>query len=403
MNALRIAFDSIWSHRTRSALTALGVVIGVFAVVTLVSLGTGVRDYVQGQFKAVGADVFTVAPASPGSSSRQGAQAFGHGTGPFGAGGVPSTLTVADSDAITALHAQAIRRVAPLSQLPLAVSTGPGASPAAVAVYGTTAAYFPMQQLAFAHGGFAQSGVVLGSSAARTLFGAKGDPVGREVRVGAASLSVHGVLRPGRGMLSGQANQGVYLPVRTGLHLAGLDTVSQILVEASGTAKVDRAATLVQHLLRRRHAQQDFEVTKYSQLLSTINSTLAVITSFLGGLAAISLLVGGIGIMNIMLVTVTERFREIGVRKALGARDGDILTQFLTESVLLAVLGGAVGLALSALASRIIGRIAGLPTGLTPGAVLLALAFSLAVGAVFGVLPALRAAHLTPADALRSE
>lgn len=403
MNALGAAFDAIWSHRTRSVLTALGVVIGVFAVVTLVSLGTAVRDFVSSQFKSVGASVFTVSPASPGTASNSSARAFGRGGGsPFVTGGIPSTLTLGDSQAIAALGDPAIRRVAPLSQLPLPVSVGSGGS-APVQVIATNASYFPMQQLRFARGRFSSHGVVLGSSAARDLFGKTSDLLGRSVRVATQSFPVTGVLQPGSGMLSLQANQAVFVPVAQGLALAGLDKVSQIMVEARGNDQVDKAAAAVNRVLDRRHALRDFQVTKNSQLLSSINRTLVVITAFLSGLAAISLLVGGIGIMNIMLVTVTERFKEIGIRKALGARDGDILAQFLTEAVLLAVLGGAVGLGMSAVAGRIIGRMAGLPSGLTLGAVGLALGFSVAVGALFGVLPALRAARLMPAEALRSE
>ncbi len=403
MNAFRIAFDSIWSHRTRSALTALGIVIGVFAVVTLVSLGTAVRDFVSGQFRSVGASIFTISPASPGNGSPgEGHPFHGGGPSPFGAGGVPSTLTVGDSAAIAAVKSPSIRRVAPVSQLPLPVSTGSGEL-AAVAVIGTTASYFPMQQLSFVRGGFTGRGVALGASAAKTLFGDTRNPIGREVQVGSARLRVTGVLRKGEGMLSLQANQSVFMPVSQGLSLAGLDKVSQIMVEASGNSQVDAAAAAKTRVLDHRHALRDFQVMKNSQLLTSINRTLAVITAFLSGLAAISLIVGGIGIMNIMLVTVTERFREIGIRKALGARDGDILWQFLAEAMVLSLLGGLVGVVLSAFAGRIISHLAGLPSGLTPGAVLLAIAFSLAVGAVFGVLPALRASRLMPAEALRSE
>ncbi len=402
MNAFAIALDAIWSHRTRSALTALGVVIGVFAVVTLVSLGTAVRDYVSHQFRQVGASVFTVSPATPGTGARGGPREFARGGGPpFATGGLPSTLTVADSQAIAAVRGAGIRRVAPVSQLPLPVAAGRGA-PAAVTVIATTGSYFPLEQLNFTHGHFSVHGAVLGSGAARSLFG-RAAALGQKVRVGGGEFPVTGVLRRGKGMLSLQANQAVFIPVRQGLALAGLDKVSQILVEARGTGQVDKAAAAVLRVLDRRHALRDFQVTKNSQLLSSINRTLAVITAFLGGIAAISLLVGGIGIMNIMLVTVTERFREIGIRKALGARDGDILWQFLVESVLLAVLGGAVGVALSAIVGRIIARMAGLPSGLTPGAVAVALGFSIAVGALFGALPALRASRLMPAEALRSE
>jgi putative ABC transport system permease protein len=179
--------------------------------------------------------------------------------------------------------------------------------------------------------------------------------------------------------------------------------VSQIVLSARTNGDVNAAAAAARAVMDKRHPSHNFALTEATQILSTVQSTLSTITAFLSGLAAISLVVGGIGIMNIMLVTVTERFREIGIRKALGARDGDILVQFLAESVLLAVLGGAVGTAFAAIAAAVITRLIGIPAGLTANAVGLALGFSIAVGAVFGVLPAIRASRLMPAEALRSE
>ncbi len=399
MNAFAIALDSIWRHRLRSALTALGVVIGVFAVVTLTSLGTAVKSYVTGQFSSIGATVITVTPANP--------AATGHAHHLFGGGGAafgepPSTLTVADATAIASAHSSAIRRVAPLADLPIPVSLN-GQGSAGNPVNGVTAAYFGIEQLKFAHGGFTGGGVVLGSEAARNLFPHVKNPVGRTVYLGGTPFRVTGVLAPAGGFAAEATNPTVFAPVRAGLKVAGLSTVSELVVQASSDAAVNQAATVVNRVLTRRHPARNFAVTKDTTLLSTIQKTLSTITAFLSGLAAISLVVGGIGIMNIMLVTVTERFREIGIRKAMGARDSDILWQFLAESVLLAVLGGAVGLVLSAVASGLVGRLAGFPAGLTVSAVVVALAFSVAVGVAFGVLPALRAARLMPVEALRTE
>jgi putative ABC transport system permease protein len=394
VNALSIAFDSIWSHRLRSALTALGIVIGVFAVVTLTSLGQGVSSFVSGQFKTLGATVITVTPAIPGAQSHR----------EFGGGGsflVPSTLTLGDVTAISHLGSPAIRRAAAVATLPIPVAVkgqGPSGSP----VLGVTAPYFPALDLSFQHGSFGQ-GVVLGANAAQRLFPGVGNPVGHPLTVGTGTLHVTGVLKSSKGLLTRGANDSVFMPVAAGLKIAGLSNISEILIQASGNHEVGKAASAVTRVLDRRHPLKDFQVTQSTQLLNTINTTLGTITAFLSGLAAISLLVGGIGIMNIMLVTVTERFREIGIRKALGARDGDILVQFLAESVLLAVLGGGVGMLLAALASQIIGHLAGFPAGLTVGSVVLALLFCLGVGVVFGVVPALRAARLMPAEALRTE
>ncbi len=401
MNAFGIAFDSIWSHRTRSGLTALGVVIGVFAVVTLTSLGAAVNSYVSGQFSSLGARVITVSPAVPAAkgSAASGRHHFGGGGGAFA--DVPSTLTPADASAI-ARAGGAIAAVAPVVDLPTTVSPTLGGSSGVVAV-GTTAAYFRVEQATFAHGRFDASGVVLGHKAAQSLFPGVRNPVGRTLYIDAKAVPVSGVLAAGKGLAGDLVDPDVYLPVTRGLSIAGLDTVSEIVVLARTNGDVGEAATTTRTVLDARHPSHDFSVTEATEILKTVKSTLSTITAFLSGLAAISLLVGGIGIMNIMLVTVTERFREIGIRKALGARDGDILIQFLAESVLLAVLGGAVGTAFAALAAAVISGYVGFATGLTVSAVSLALGFSIVVGGVFGVLPAIRAARLMPAEALRSE
>ncbi len=405
MNAWTIALDSIWHHKLRSALTALGIVIGVFAVVTLTSLGAGVQRYISGQFNSFGADLITVLPAPPGAQQRLDAASHGgHAVGGHvgGFGQAPSTLTVADAQAIAAL--KGVTAVAPVVQAPAQVSQGSTDAPAS-SVLGTTASYFAIQSLKFAAGGVTgglASGAVLGHEVASTLFGTSA-PVGQSVDVGGKPYTVLGVLAAAGTGLGGDPDRTVYIPVAAALTLAGTTRLSEIVVEADGNANVPAASAAVQRLLDQRHTVKDFAVVTAGQILATISSTLSVITSVLGGIAAISLLVGGIGIMNIMLVTVTERVREIGTRKALGARDGDILVQFLVEAVLLAVLGGLVGTGLSALAGRIVGQIVHFAIGLTPWSVLAALAFSIGVGVLFGVLPAMNAARLMPAEALRSE
>ncbi len=405
MNAWSIALDSIWHHKLRSTLTVLGVVIGVFAVVTLTSLGAGVKGYVTRQFNRFGAALITVLPAAPGTQRRVNA---GHGGGPEGGGGFgflapPSTLTVADAEAIAALHADHVANAAPVVQAPALVAHG-SASVAAASVVGTTSAYFAMEQYGFADGGAGGGlhGVVLGHTVARSLFG-DGVALGRTVTVNGRSLRVQGVLKAIGNQFGTDPDQAVFIPVDTALSMAGTQHVAEIVVQAAGTGVVPAAGRAVQRVLGARHPLKDFVVVTAGQILSTIQSTLSVITSVLGGIAAISLLVGGIGIMNIMLVTVTERVREIGVRKALGARDRDILVQFLVESVLLAVLGGAIGTGFAGLVGHIIGHAIQVPIALTASSVGAALGFSVAVGAAFGVLPAMNAARLMPADALRTE
>jgi putative ABC transport system permease protein len=407
LNAFSIAFDSIWSHRTRSALTALGVVIGVFAVVTLTSLGAAVNNYVSGQFSTLGARVITISPAIPKATGtttgRHGRVRIGGGGGAgFAAADVPSTLTVGDATAIANAHASTIAGAAPIADLPATVSPTLGGSSGIIAI-GTTASYFRIEQATFARGRFDGKGAVLGSKAASRLFPGVKNPIGQTLYIDKTALKVAGVLTAGKGLAGDLVDPNVYVPVATGLAATHQSYVSEIVVGAKTNDGVNAAAAAARKVMEKRHPSDNFSVTEATQILSTVQSTLSTITGFLSGLAAISLLVGGIGIMNIMLVTVTERFREIGIRKALGARDGDILVQFLTESVLLAVLGGAIGTAFAAIAAAVITRAIGIPAGLTANAVGLALGFSIAVGAVFGVLPAIRAARLMPADALRTE
>ena len=452
MNAWTIALDSIWHHKLRSTLTALGVVIGVFAVVSLTSLGAGVKAYMTNKFDQIGATLITVAPAAPGTEKKLDGGAH-RARGPSGGGGfslspAPSTLTVADAQAIAHLGAQhGVAAVAPVAQLaaivaaassrvpatvasatPAPIASSPSAASApspsrspsaasatapaptslATVVIGTTAPYFGLQHLAFLTGGVGQgftSGAVLGLHAAQQLFGltAPGAALGRSLTVNGQRFQVVAVLRSAPRALGSDPNDAVYIPLQSALAGSGSHFVAEIMVGATGTGTVDSASAAVRHLMDQRHPLQDFLVVTNSQILGTIQSTLSVVTGVLAGIAAISLVVGGIGIMNIMLVTVTERVREIGVRKALGAGDGDILVQFLVESVLLAVLGGAIGVLLAAVVAGIVSGAIHVPIGVTGTAIGVALAFCVIVGMVFGVLPAMNAARLMPADALRSE
>jgi putative ABC transport system permease protein len=398
MNAWSIALDSIWHHKLRSALTALGIVIGVFAVVTLTSLGHSFKQYIGNQFNTLGATLITVMPAPPHAKQATG------GASHAGFGAAPSTLTLGDVAAIAAQGGNDVASVAPVAPAAALITYG-GKTASTGSVLGTTSAYFGILSLHFAAGGtagFASGGAVLGHAVAQELFGGS-SAVGHTVLVGGKPYTVTGVLQTTGAALSGDADDTTYIPVGAALALSGSSKLAEIVAAAAGTADVPAAAAAITRLLDQRHTLRDFAVVTAGQILATINKTLSVVTSVLGGIAAISLLVGGIGIMNIMLVTVTERVREIGTRKALGARDGDILVQFLVEAVLLSLLGGAVGTGFSALAGRVVGQIIHFPISLTATSVGVALGFSLLVGVVFGVLPALNAARLMPAEALRSE
>jgi len=399
MNPIAIAIDSVWHHKLRSALTALGVVIGVFAVVSLLALGTSVKTYVTSQFSSFGAQLITITPAlagSGGSGIPRGRQGGGFSAPP------PSTFTMGDVGAIRGVAH--VARAAGIVAVPTEVTNGTRML-AGTSVVGTSSSLISMQHLTIAHGSFpapSSHGILLGAKVAATLFPA-GGAIGRPVKVGTTTFTVTGVLAASGNLFGSDPDTTAYVSAPTALGLAGTTHVSEIIAEASGTSQVTSAAAGITKLMGVRHPAKDFRIITATQILSVISGTLSTITAVLGGIAGISLLVGGIGIMNIMLVTVAERFREIGIRKAMGARRGDILLQFLLESVVLALIGGGVGVLLAWLAATIAARAIGIPVALTVSSVIEALAFSAVVGAIFGVLPALRAAALTPVEALRTE
>ncbi len=398
MNAFAIAWDSIWHHRTRSFLTALGIIIGVFAVVTLTSLGGGVRTFVNQKFVGVGANLITVTPSLPSAHSSARGSKF-RGGGPFS--NVPSTLTAKDVNALNRPHHPVIKAASGMITVPDLISR-PKQKPASARVSGTSSTFFAIENLKAQAGTLTGKGVVLGEKVAKELFGHH-PAVGQKVAIGTKNVRVTGVLKSAQSGPGFAPNTTAYLPLQTAFGITGQKTVSEIVVAASSTNSVNSAVTLVRHILLTRHPNHDFKIITSKELLSTVLSTTRTITDFLAGIAGIALVVGGIGIMNIMLVTVSERFREIGIRKALGARDGDILIQFLTESVLLAVIGGIVGTVLAGIVTHVVGKSIGIPANLTVNSVVTAVSFSIAVGVVFGVLPALRAARLMPAEALRTE
>ncbi len=396
MNIFAIAWDSIWHHRTRSFLTALGIIIGVFAVVTLTSLGSGVQSYVNQKFSTIGANLISVTPALPSSPHHHDRRS----SMKFSAIGIPSTLTEADVSALNHSRNSALKSAAGVLVIPELLSYHGNYQSASIA--GVSPSIFSMLRLKAAKGSLTANGVVLGYSVKRAIFGNK-PALGKKVKVGTKLLDVTGVLSWAQSTPSSNPNHAAYLPLKTALTITGQKDVSEIVIAASSAQSVTQAVTTANHILSKNHPSHNYAITTVQSVLKAVTSTTSVITDFLAGIAGISLLVGGIGIMNIMLVTVSERFREIGIRKALGARDSDILIQFLSESILLALIGGLFGTALSGLATHIVSKAVGIPAGLTLSAVVTAVVFSIGVGAVFGVLPAMRAARLMPAEALRTE
>ena len=404
---LRVSVQSLLAHKMRSFLTMLGVVIGVGAVIALVAVGQGTQAQVVSQFESLGSNLLTVSPFTNFGFSRGGLQQN------------VRQLTDADVKAIKGL-ATAVARVAPeYSASNTTVSyAGQTASPS---VTGVTADYAPVRNWTVARGRFITPEdndnlamvVLLGQQVIEDLFGsASVNPVGETIRINRQNYEVIGVLKS-KGT-SGPQNQDdiIFMPLRTAqlkLGGAGTNTVRSINLSVKSADEMDLAQAQVTAILRTLHgleagADNDFMVQNQADILSTVEETTGTFTTLLGSIAAISLLVGGIGIMNIMLVSVTERTREIGLRKAVGAKRRDVLIQFLTEAIVLSVLGGLIGVAVGIGGAQLISPLLGSSKALvTPQSVVLALAVSLGIGIFFGFYPANRAAQMNPIDALRYE
>jgi putative ABC transport system permease protein len=403
---LRVALRALTAHKMRSFLTMLGVVIGVAAVISLVAVGQGAQAQVVSQFKALGSNLLVVSPMVSFGFSREGLQES------------PASLTNSDVEAIAGL-ATAVARVAPQYNSNATVTYGGNTTN--VTVSGVTADYADVRNWELARGRFISSEdsaslattIVLGQSVVEDLFGSNlVNPVGETVRINRQNYQIVGVLES-KGQ-SGFQNQDdvIFMPLRTAqlkLGGAGTQTISQISLQVRSAEEMDLAQAQVTAILRTLHSlspgeDADFLVQNQADILSTVEETTGTFTTLLGSIAAISLLVGGIGIMNIMLVSVTERTREVGLRKAVGAKHGDILLQFLAEAIVLSVTGGLIGVGLGVAGAQLITPLLGNSDALvTPESVALALTVSLGIGIFFGLYPANRAASLNPIDALRYE
>ncbi|WP_395645893.1 ABC transporter permease [Terricaulis sp.] len=401
------AAQALRANPLRSALTALGVIIGVASVVAMVALGAGAQAQVQRSIASLGSNLLIVVP---GAMQGGGGVRFAAGQGPR------DTLTLADVEAIRA-QVTDLAAVAP--------SQRGGAQVVAnglnwnTRIEGVTPEYLTARDWEVASGRFfddteerqARKLVVLGKTVADNLF-PNIDPVGETIRINGGSYEVIGVLAS-KGQSGFQDQDDIILAPLTTVkrRISGrnrrADTVSQISVKAASEGALGRVEEDVTNLLRQRHrtreGEDDFTVQNLASITQTAQQTTQVFTYLLGGISLVSLLVGGIGIMNIMLVSVTERTREIGLRKALGARQSDILRQFGLEAVTLSVAGGIVGLALGALGAWIMTSLFQLPLVLSPMTAAMAIGFAGVVGIVFGAYPAWRAARLDPIEALRRE
>jgi putative ABC transport system permease protein len=409
MKKLLSFISTIWlglsTHKLRSFLTILGVVIGVASVITLMSIGRGSEAQILSNIQTLGSNLVTI---RPGASIFGGVRGFAQ----------TRTLTIEDADAISQTIAN-VTAVSPSNSSNLQLVVGSKNTNATV--NGVNPQYFSINNLTIAQGALFtdddyQNGnkiVVLGSNVATTLFPTS-TPIGQQMRMGTSIVSVAGVLTS-KGASFGSSDDAIFIPLTAMERTVALSRtpkgghiVSNISLTVSDSTQTQSVTDAVTTLLRERHslaasAANDFNIQSVQELAATLTQTMGTLTLLLGAIAAISLLVGGIGVMNIMLVSVLERTREIGIRKALGAKQSHIWSQFLVEAAFLSFVGGIIGVAFGWVASYIVGRVSSLSTLVTADVVILAVSVSIGIGIFFGFYPAWNASRLNPIQALRSE
>jgi putative ABC transport system permease protein len=400
---ISVALGALRANKLRSLLTMLGIVIGVGAVIAVVALGTGAQQAVKNRIAALGTTLLTV---NPGQQRGQG----------VAIGGAQQRLTVEDAKAVDE-HAMHLLGVQPEMRSMQQIVFGN--KNASTQIIGTTPNYLEVRKYTMAVGKMftaaddegRQRVAVVGNTVVNNLGLTSPEAiVGETVRIRGTQFTVVGVMAPkGSANAFQDPDDEILVPIQTArFRVNGSDRLASISALAASEDEIPDAMAEIQRVLRRQHKirqglPDDFQIRNQADILQTTQETTQVMTYLLSGIAAVSLLVGGIGIMNIMLVSVTERTREIGIRKALGATRANILLQFLIEAVVLCLLGGMMGIALGAGGATIMSRTAGWSTQVSPGAIVMAFAFSAFVGLSFGVWPARRAAVLDPIVALRYE
>jgi putative ABC transport system permease protein len=407
LDPLATAWGGVVTHKLRSFLTILGIVIGVAAVIALMSIGRGATASILSDIESIGADLITVSPG------------FGAPSGGI-RGGMAQNLTIDDADAI-AESINNVETVAPSYSSSLQVVVGEENTNATIV--GTTPEYKQVNQIELASGTFFSSQdyqrsakvAVIGSEIAETLF-ENTNPLGQRVRMGTIIVRIIGVMEETEGMMMfNVSNNAIYVPLTSMQQtvsqprtIQGDRIVSSVVLTVDDEKNATQAVDDISALLRERHHlsaddYDDFRVMSVQEISSTISEVSDTMTLVLGAIAAISLLVGGIGVMNIMLVSVLERTREIGIRKALGAKESDIWVQFLIEAAFLSLSGGIIGVIIGWLIAFFVDNSGLLPTLVSFDVVALAVGVSVAIGLFFGFYPAWNASRLNPIEALRSE
>lgn len=396
-----MAWASLIANKMRSILTMLGIIIGVAAVIALVSIGNGVKQDIQNSISSLGSNLLMVMPGAPRTPGVRPSQ------------GSMKSLKVSDYQAISKLDG--VKAASPYTAN--SYVTIYQSKNWTTTVSGVSSNFQDVNNWTMAEGLFISSKnvenrervAVVGQTVVKNLFAGE-DPVGKEIRVKNIPFRVIGVLNSkGNGTMGNDQDDVIFIPYTTAMErVEGVDYLRMVYVVASDDNGIDRLQSDIEKLLRVRHSIKDtnlddFNIQNMKSIMETMEQTTGTLTLFLGAVAAISLVVGGIGIMNIMLVSVTERTREIGIRKALGATYFVIVTQFLIEAVVISLMGGLIGIALGIGASKLIGLASGMSTVISVPTIVLSFAFSMAIGLVFGIYPARKAAKLNPIDALHYE